>query len=235
MDIPAHARTVHKGLLHKKTGRGSLLNRPSCPPDNSIGQGTELNRTPTVPVTCHVLHLWCISCLPYYVYTIISLMRSFSCLPLPLSRHISTLLCVSVSHYPVIATLFSCLSLSGLLSRLLRPSHSYCPNHCYIFPRLPAPSLKKKIALFIQTTQLLQTVNTIISEWCHTKLCVCGFFLACKDCGGRFQESFPAYSKKKRKKKVFSGVQLAHTYSTVWARISLQWFSKLGQLWKNIR
>ena len=32
-----------------------------------------------------------------------------------------------------------------------------------------------------------------------------------------------------------SGVQLAHTYSTVWARISLQWFSKLGQLWKNIR
>ena len=27
----------------EKTGRGSLLNRPSCPPDDSIGQGTELN------------------------------------------------------------------------------------------------------------------------------------------------------------------------------------------------
>ena len=25
------------------TGRGSLLNHPSCPPDDLIGQGTELN------------------------------------------------------------------------------------------------------------------------------------------------------------------------------------------------
>ena len=27
----------------EKTGRGALLNRPSCPPDDPIGQGTELN------------------------------------------------------------------------------------------------------------------------------------------------------------------------------------------------
>ena len=26
-----------------KTGRGSILNRPSCPHDDSVGQGTELN------------------------------------------------------------------------------------------------------------------------------------------------------------------------------------------------
>ena len=29
----------------KKTGRGSLLNRPSCPPDDRMGQGPELNWT----------------------------------------------------------------------------------------------------------------------------------------------------------------------------------------------
>ena len=44
VDISAHARTVDKGLLpKKKTGRESLLNLPSCPPDDQIGQGTELN------------------------------------------------------------------------------------------------------------------------------------------------------------------------------------------------
>ena len=44
MDIPADVRTGHKGLLQKKTGRGSLLNHPSCPPDgDTVGQGTELN------------------------------------------------------------------------------------------------------------------------------------------------------------------------------------------------
>ena len=34
VDIPAHARIAHNGLpkKKKKTGRGSLLNRPSCPP-----------------------------------------------------------------------------------------------------------------------------------------------------------------------------------------------------------
>ena len=42
VDIPAYARTAHKGLL-QKTGRGSLLNRPSWPPNDPISQGTELN------------------------------------------------------------------------------------------------------------------------------------------------------------------------------------------------
>ena len=32
----------------RMTGRGSLLNRPSCPPDVPIGQGTELNCTDDV-------------------------------------------------------------------------------------------------------------------------------------------------------------------------------------------
>ena len=27
----------------EKTGRGSLLTRPSCPPDDPVGQGTELD------------------------------------------------------------------------------------------------------------------------------------------------------------------------------------------------
>ena len=45
VDISAHTRIAHKGLLQKKTGRGSLLNRPSCSPDEPIGQGTELNFT----------------------------------------------------------------------------------------------------------------------------------------------------------------------------------------------
>ena len=43
VDIPAHAKTAHKGLLQKKIGRGSLLNRLLCPPDDLIGEGTELN------------------------------------------------------------------------------------------------------------------------------------------------------------------------------------------------
>ena len=41
--ISSHARTTHNGLLQKKTGRVSLLNRPSCSSDDRIGQGTELN------------------------------------------------------------------------------------------------------------------------------------------------------------------------------------------------
>ena len=32
-----------QGPHAEQTGRGSLLNRPSCPPDDPIGQGTELN------------------------------------------------------------------------------------------------------------------------------------------------------------------------------------------------
>ena len=45
VDIPAHAGTAHKGLLQKRLEEKSLLNRPSCPPDDLIGQGTELNGT----------------------------------------------------------------------------------------------------------------------------------------------------------------------------------------------
>ena len=46
--LPARAGTAHNGLLQKKkkkkkNGGESLLNRPVCPPDDSIGQGTELN------------------------------------------------------------------------------------------------------------------------------------------------------------------------------------------------
>ena len=43
VDILAHARTAHKGPPAEKTGRGSLLNRLSCPLDDPIGHGTELN------------------------------------------------------------------------------------------------------------------------------------------------------------------------------------------------
>ena len=39
---PAHARTARRASA-EKTGRGSLRNRPSRPPDYLIGQGTELN------------------------------------------------------------------------------------------------------------------------------------------------------------------------------------------------
>ena len=36
VDVPARARTAHKGLL-QKTERGSLLNGPSCPPRRPNG------------------------------------------------------------------------------------------------------------------------------------------------------------------------------------------------------
>ena len=42
VDIPAYVRTAHNGLPQKKTGIGSLLNRPSCSSDDSIGPATEL-------------------------------------------------------------------------------------------------------------------------------------------------------------------------------------------------
>ena len=44
VEILAHSRTAHKGLLQKRLEEGSQLNRPSCPPDDLIGQETELNR-----------------------------------------------------------------------------------------------------------------------------------------------------------------------------------------------
>ena len=43
VDIPADARTCSQGPPAEKTGRGSLLNRPLSPPDDPVGQGTELN------------------------------------------------------------------------------------------------------------------------------------------------------------------------------------------------
>ena len=43
VDIPAHARNCSQGPPAEKTGRGSLLNRPSRSPDDPVGQGTELN------------------------------------------------------------------------------------------------------------------------------------------------------------------------------------------------
>ena len=39
VDIPAHARTARKGLLQRRPGRGSPLNRLPSPPDDPIGQG----------------------------------------------------------------------------------------------------------------------------------------------------------------------------------------------------
>ena len=44
VDIPpCPCHNCSQGPPAEKTGRGSLLNHPLCPPDNSIGQGTELN------------------------------------------------------------------------------------------------------------------------------------------------------------------------------------------------
>ena len=47
VDIPAHARTAHKGFPQKRLEKGSLLHCPSCPPDDPVGQGTKLNWTDT--------------------------------------------------------------------------------------------------------------------------------------------------------------------------------------------
>ena len=40
-DIPTNARAAHKGLMQKRLE--SLVNHPSCPPNDPISQGTELN------------------------------------------------------------------------------------------------------------------------------------------------------------------------------------------------
>ena len=45
VDISAHVWTAHKGVLQKRLEDWSLLNHPSKPPDDPIGQGTELNWT----------------------------------------------------------------------------------------------------------------------------------------------------------------------------------------------
>ena len=59
VDIPAHAKTAHKGFQQKKkNGRESVLNRPLGPPDDPIGQRTELNSTAELNGnTAYVLHL----------------------------------------------------------------------------------------------------------------------------------------------------------------------------------
>ena len=43
VDIPANGRPAHNSLLQKGLERESLLNRPSCPSDDPVGQGTVLN------------------------------------------------------------------------------------------------------------------------------------------------------------------------------------------------
>ena len=40
---PYPCQNCSQGPPEEKSGRGSLLNRPSCSPDDPIGQGTELN------------------------------------------------------------------------------------------------------------------------------------------------------------------------------------------------
>ena len=42
VDILSHAAAAHNGLS-QKTEKVFLLNRPSCPPDDPIGQETKLN------------------------------------------------------------------------------------------------------------------------------------------------------------------------------------------------
>ena len=56
---PAHARTARRASA-EKTGRGSLRNRPSRPPDDPTGQGTELNWTELkhYRLTVHTLNGW---------------------------------------------------------------------------------------------------------------------------------------------------------------------------------
>ena len=59
-----------------------------------------------------------------------------------------------------------------------------------------------------------------------------GFFLACKDFGGKFDDFPPVHF-------YFflfllSGDELQHTSSTFQARISTQWFSELRRLWPSV-
>ena len=68
--------------LAEKTGRGSLLNRPSCPPDDAIVHGTELKCTyrvyPSIPLQwiCPFLRSWQCQmiqtkkCISWYVFVL---------------------------------------------------------------------------------------------------------------------------------------------------------------------
>ena len=57
VDIPAYARTAHKGLPQKRLGRGSLLNHSSCPSNHPISQGTEVIHSP-VDLCSDLLSSW---------------------------------------------------------------------------------------------------------------------------------------------------------------------------------
>ena len=58
--------------------------------------------------------------------------------------------------------------------------------------------------------------------------CLSGFFLACQNCSGRFDESFPTCDF------FFTGDQLVHiNFNLFMPRISQKWLSKLIQLWTS--
>ena len=77
---------------------------------------------------------------------------------------------------------------------------------------------------------------TFVVDWAlvnHQQATVRGFLLASMVLGKRFGESFPAG----RLFSIFfllSGDYLAHTNSTLYARIGPQWFSELSRLWPNV-
>ena len=55
---PCPCQNCSQGPPVEKTGRGSLLNRPSCPSDDPIGQGIELNgSTPWNKKNRAILHV----------------------------------------------------------------------------------------------------------------------------------------------------------------------------------
>ena len=58
----------------EKSGRGSRLNRPSCPPDDPIGQGTEMNGVKLL-VCPHVAHsvLWALKTKYWSIYRTVCL------------------------------------------------------------------------------------------------------------------------------------------------------------------
>ena len=62
---------------------------------------------------------------------------------------------------------------------------------------------------------------------------VVDFFLACEDLGRKFDHSFPA-SAFFSFLFLLSGNYLAHTNSTLYARISPQWLGELRRLWPNV-
>ena len=84
---PCPCQTYSLWLPAEKTGRGSLLNRPPCPPDDPIGLGTEMNSS--------------------------RLSHSYSRLMLLLLSH--SLLAVRLSLHPLSACFPACLSACRLV------------------------------------------------------------------------------------------------------------------------